>query len=73
MMSTSISKICEQYSGTAQTKEREQPPLKFQEFHTSTNEILVKLPYIEAARLTLDCIERANAALDQFSSKQMDQ
>lgn len=70
-MSTSISKICERIVGPEQSKQHEQQhSLKFKEFHDSMNEILVQLPVIEATRLTLDCMERANAALAQFSAKQ---
>lgn len=63
--------MVEHFSGPVQNNQHELPTtFKFQEFHTCMNEILAKLPYIEAARLTLECMERANAALEQFSSTQ---
>lgn len=69
LMSTSISKICDQ----AKSKQLEQSAFKFQEFHNSMNEIFAQLPVIEATRLQLDCMERANAALERFAPKGMDQ
>lgn len=63
--------MCDKISIPDKTTQPEQPAFKFQEFHTSLNEILVQLPYVNVARLTLDCMERANAALEEFRSNQM--
>lgn len=63
--------MCENLSSSDKTTQPQQHAFKFQEFHTSLNEILVQLPYVNAARLTLDCMERASAALEEFTSNQM--
>lgn len=71
VMSTSVSKMCDYFSAPVQHEQQQQ--LKFKEFHAAMNDILVQLPYIEATRVTLDCMERANVALQSFSSNKMNE
>lgn len=66
LMSSSISKICEQRENTRPSTQTSDSALKFHQFYASLDEVLVQIPYVEALRFNLDCMERVNALRDKI-------
>lgn len=65
MMSDSVTKICDQYSSTGSSQQNERKTLKFADFYAEIDQVLVQLPYVDALRFNLECMERANVLLQK--------
>lgn len=69
-MTSSVAKICDQYSNPGSSQQKEKSSLKFNDFYVELDNILAQLPYVEALRFNLDCMERANALLQPRASNE---
>lgn len=67
-VASSLSKLVE--SHTAGTVKSTEPGLKFKELHSELDKVLCQLPFMDAMKLSMEIMQRANEFLQTFKNQE---